>query len=452
MAAAVTADAVIYLPGIMGSELRIGQKVVWGAKLGRILRQVFFRDVFEQLEPKPDDGIVAGNPISFPAMIPLLGSMEPYADLGKRLKGAVLRPEAVLAFGYDWRHPVGDAAAALAPIAKTHLTEWRARYDTIDRDERRGLGQPMLTLVGHSMGGLVAASYLANADADVAAQVRRVITLGTPFQGSLNALRVIATGEQLPFGLWSESLQRSAVKMPGLYDLLARYPSVEEPGSDLPRVLTPADVGSIGGSVDLALQAFDRMDGLMEQVATFSNRTLHCLSGTTQPTLQSVSIEHGIPTFGEEVTHADGYRADFGGDGTVYRYASTPTHIDGHPLPQSHGALAKTGEGTNYAAEIATLRRPGPYQGDGDLGLRIADVVQAGRPFDATVTAGSERPVTWRVQDAELGTVRMTRKSAVRDGEATISLTIPAAGLHRVTVAAGGFSAVERLVLAVESS
>lgn len=158
----VTSDAIIYLPGIMGSELVDAQdRVVWGLKPSLIFRQTVFGDVLDRLALRANDGIRASQPIQFPAAIPLLSSMEPYRALETRLKSVVVAPEAVRPFAYDWRKSVADAAEMLAPVARAHLNHWQARWKVLPDELKKGLPDPGLTLVGHSMGGLVASYFAA---------------------------------------------------------------------------------------------------------------------------------------------------------------------------------------------------------------------------------------------------------------------------------------------------
>lgn len=451
----MTSDAIIYLPGIMGSELvDANGDVVWGARLGKFVRHLFFRDVLERIEPSADDGIRASRTIQFPSYLPFMSTMEPYTNLGKRLSTIVPDEAAVLAYPYDWRHSITDAAAKLVPVARQHLANWQNRFRELDPDVRAGLPEPKLTLVGHSMGGLVASQYLTAHQGDGAENVRQIVTLGTPFRGSLDAVQVLATGKKLPFGLFSESLRASAQKMPGLYELIAHYKAVDDPSG--PRALTPADIASIGASEDLAASAFATTATLMDKVDALPAGMIRCLAGTSQPTLQSVRIIDGVPKFEEHLVDADGNRADHRGDGTVFRYAATPKGVESAPIPQGHGALARVTEGTEFATHVATARDPGAFLGDGYHGLRVPDVAIAGEPFDIEVISGSEA-------DAVSGSLLIHEADSASEmpidfqdlpiqpptTKKTISIATP--GLHRVSLSAGSFSPVEASVLVVES-
>jgi hypothetical protein len=62
--------------------------------------------------------------------------------------------------------------------------------------------------------------------------VRRVITLGTPLAGAVNALRGLASGRYLPLGLFATSLRDATRTMPGVYERLATYKCVDEGDED----------------------------------------------------------------------------------------------------------------------------------------------------------------------------------------------------------------------------
>lgn len=439
---AKTSDALIYLPGIMGSELVDDRgNVVWGLKPSLIFRQALFGDVLERLELRPGDGIRASRPVRFPVNLPLLTAMEPYSALEARLKTAALRPEAVRSFAYDWRKSIAVAAAELAPFARAHLTEWRRRWRALPDDERKG-PEPRLTLVGHSMGGLVASHFAAFGDDDEA--VRRIVTLGTPFGGSLNAVNVLATGDALPMRLFARALRDTARTLPGLHELLARWECVAD-GRTL-RKLTAADLVGIGASRELFDAASETMDGLQAALrgeAGARRPSVRCLVGTTQPTRQTVAFRDGVPTFFESIDDVD-HR----GDGTVFRFAAVPDDVEPSYLPQSHGALAKTQEAVEFVAAVLTERKLGEFMAPRGVGVRAPEVVAVGEPFSIEIV-DAQPGVGCQLQDAEENRLVTTALARDEGGVLRATFNAPRPGLYRVAVAGGGFSPVERLVGAV---
>ena len=74
-------------------------------------------------------------------------------------------------------------------------------------------GSKQVTLIAHSMGGLICRSYLARHGSD---RVDRLLTLATPHQGS--ALARIGIGknarEMQPGSLWLRDMANKAIKIP----------------------------------------------------------------------------------------------------------------------------------------------------------------------------------------------------------------------------------------------
>lgn len=117
-------------------------------------------------------------------------------------------------FGYDWRKPNS--------VSGNLLRQKVNQYDCV-------------IIVAHSMGGLVTSHMLK--DTSIRQKIEKVITLGTPYLGSLEMLPVMSHGhfgyintalENLPrFIAWiaketvlQPMLQAMAVNIPSLYELL----------------------------------------------------------------------------------------------------------------------------------------------------------------------------------------------------------------------------------------
>jgi pimeloyl-ACP methyl ester carboxylesterase len=440
-----TSDAIVLLPGIMGSELvdRDG-KVVWGMKLGLLIRQAVFHNALARLalpEDGEDDGIRASRPVQLPVKLPLLTSIEPYRNVEERLRGVALRREAVLTFAYDWRRSIEEAAAALAAAAERHLERWRRSWQNIPLEERRQLPEPQLTLVGHSMGGLVARWFtevLGGRDL-----VRQIITLGTPFAGSLNAVRVLADGDYLPLALFASALRDTGRTFNGLYELVPLYQCVEENNHPNLRTITAADIVSVGAEEARAAAAIaihERLTAAV-QAAGAARCPIRALIGVQQPTFQTVQFHAGTATFAERLRGED-HR----GDGTVYRYSAAPHGVEPLPLPQTHGALAKTEEAIAFIEHVLTDRDLGEVQAPPGFGIRLPDMVGPGQPFDVSVIDG-ESGGTCRVTNAETNEQVAVSLVTRRAQDAAATVSIPNPGLYRVTITSGGYSSVQELVL-----
>lgn len=128
-------------------------------------------------------------------------------------------PVPAYAFAYDWRQDSRLIAARLGEFIA----------EVIDRANllRRYSGRcQAVDLVGHSMGGLVIAACLAGGkhlSSTGRPQVRRVVTLGTPYLGAVDALAKFATGESEIVGQRRHTEREIARLTPSLYQLLPVY-------------------------------------------------------------------------------------------------------------------------------------------------------------------------------------------------------------------------------------
>ncbi len=128
-------------------------------------------------------------------------------------------PVPAYVFSYDWRQDNRLTAARLGDFIA----------EVIDRANllRRYSGRcQAVDLVGHSMGGLVIAACLAGGkhlSSTGRPQVRRVVTLGTPYLGAADALAKFATGESEIVGQRRHTEREIARLTPSVYQLLPLY-------------------------------------------------------------------------------------------------------------------------------------------------------------------------------------------------------------------------------------
>jgi hypothetical protein len=496
----ITHDAVVVIPGIMGSELchRGTDRVVWGVNDLRWLSRAWtHRDGMAELALTDaeqdalahDTGQLRNNPLypttswrypktarleatrllRFPAAAPFLHGFEPYTPLLRRIRQVVADPAAILEFAYDWRLPVEFNAHLLATAITTHLQQWRAH--PAQEEARRAAADPRparLVLVAHSMGGLLARglSLIPGAtDGGVqAVDIRTTITLGTPFYGSAKAVVLLNTGSGAPLPMPHRRLRAVAATMPGVYDLLPTYRCLHATDAtgveDVVR-FTPAHVVAVGGDRELAEAALAHHDRL-ETTELVGHRAV---VGVAQRTWQSLRLNAGT-VLAEEKSYRwdgedllrDGYGrplyTDRRGDGTVYRGAAAPLGIQSPPIPlaQQHGALASSSEAADFVcAALTDWGSLGIGLGaEEGIGLDVPDVVTTGEPFDVAVT-GEDDPaaLTCRIHDAATGEqVSAPRLGARRNGTGlTVQVRLAEPGLFRVAVTTGGSAPVSQLVL-----
>jgi pimeloyl-ACP methyl ester carboxylesterase len=219
-------NPVIVIPGITASSLVDNYPL----EADEIWTMVFNKE-YERVALHPDD-------LRYEAVEP--ARVQPgqlfavYGDLIRALRHELSsradKPTPVFAFPYDWRMDVQTTAGKLAQfvdevIARTRLLRHYADADKLQVD-----------LVGHSMGGLVICEYLSQVGRR--SNVEKVVTIGTPFLGSIEAIVKIATGMSLLTGPEPKEREREAARVtPALYQLFPSYAG--------------ATVGPDGGDVDV---------------------------------------------------------------------------------------------------------------------------------------------------------------------------------------------------------
>ena len=315
----------------MGSRLVTDSGPIWGlgrAGGGRPWRR---RQAHAPLAVGEDERDGRSTPVrpdgllAFPFWVPVLGGFEPYGDLVRRLR----------------RHSVDDAAvvdvnaARLATTMHEVLREWRLHpaqqvATRLHPDERPA----QIVLAAHSVSGL-----LVQALRDIPGaldDVRAVVTMGTPFGGSVRVLELLARGDGGPPTLSRRALREVGRTMPGLYDLLPTFPCVFT--GDMLETLSPAAVRDLGGDEGLAKTSLSALSASDPQHVLPGHRLIR---GWRQPTPQSVRIEAGRLT-------ADWQTYDRRRDGTLV------SDTIGRPLPVDY-----RGDGTVSppAARSAASRR-----------------------------------------------------------------------------------------------
>jgi len=442
------ADMVVLLPGLTGSVLRKDGKDLWGPSAGSLLGAALSRG--GRLEPlvlqedpvdREDlgDGVVATRVFPDIHLIPGLWKIDGYSKLAETLQRSLaLEPgHSYFEFPYDWRRDIRVAARLLARRAHGWLTRWR---------RRSGNGDARLVLVAHSMGGLVARAFLELHDGWRTA--RALVTFGTPFRGSPNALEVLSNGSRKgPFGFVDlTDLARSCTSV---HQLLPLYPVVETGGRRLGRVtevalpnVDPERVArgaAFHEEIRRAVESHRRSSHYRERgYAVFP------VVGVGQTTPQSVRVVDGrlelVPTWRGE---------DHSGDGTVPRASATPLErghegramYAGTRHASLQGAAATLthvmGLLTGLDIDLDAYRVAAPTLGH--IALEAGDVYWRNEPIEIRARTDREGVrLTARVRLARGGPV-VARASLRRgpDGAQTAELAPLPPGSYRLTVTGG---------------
>jgi len=262
------ANPVVFVPGITASELRDEYPVdfdrVWAVVTKDYARVALHPDD-PRYEAKQPARVVGDRLFR-------LVYGEFVEELRHNLSPKPTLPVPVFPFGYDWRQPLEITAARLAVF----IEEVAARTALLPHYHKAGYGEvSKVNLVGHSMGGLVIAEYLAQAKGGHKAA--KIATLGSPFRGSHEAVLKVATGTADLGTNRSSSREREVARVtPALYHLVPSYPGAvaADPGlkSDLfdPNAWQPAVLQSIEQYVRLYGRTSgspqDRARALFEQM------------------------------------------------------------------------------------------------------------------------------------------------------------------------------------------
>ena len=337
-------DMVVLLPGITGSVLQKDGKDVWAISgqaawrwlrsLGNSLQELLLTD-------QDPGGIVAARVMPDAHVVPGLVKIDGYSATAKLVSdtfdvvpGSIwdTRPANFIEFPYDWRLDNRINARRLAELLSDRLPRWR---------EYSGNTDARVIFLAHSMGGLVVRHYLEVLEGW--RDCRALITFGTPYRGSLNALNFLANGYKRLFMDLSEVMR----SFPSMYQLLPIYRALRI-GEDYVRVAEAASVPGIHRARAQDALAFHReIEAKVEEHRKdpdylAKGYVIVPVVGTRQPTLQSAVLADARLTAGPELpSWIDPGLAD--GDGTVPRASAIPIELsDAYRdsfVPERHGSL-----------------------------------------------------------------------------------------------------------------
>jgi hypothetical protein len=185
------------------------------------------------------------------------------------------------------------------------------------RERRRAYPSSQLIMIGHSMGGLVARYYAECLDTNK--YTGRIITIGTPFQGSVKALAALASNRvRLTAGPLVVSVELGELlrTLPSVAELLPSYPCL---GTDRDSLVALGPETVIPG---LPNHVRDHGIAFHREISTAV-----AANGADRPVYSPI-LCHRQPTplwatigaYGVE-TQSDKY---LGGDGTVTRLSAIP--------------------------------------------------------------------------------------------------------------------------------
>ncbi|HET6489510.1 MAG TPA: hypothetical protein VFG28_07080 [Syntrophales bacterium] len=427
----VSRDLVVVLPGIMGSTLAKNKKLVWAPSAGSVLRAIATfggsireltlpaeigdehpADDVEPVALMPDlhllPGIWSAN-IGYGKLLDWLRAkfhfVEPSPDDPSRIPNLLPMP-------YDWRLSNRYNGRRLKRIVEPALERWQSR------------GAPYsdakIIFICHSMGGLVARWYIEKEGG--AAFTRKLITLGTPYRGALNALDQLVNGVRKGIGPLKADLTNFVRSLPSVHQLLPEYACIDSSGDLFKTTQVPVPNLNAANISD-AMQFHDEMDeaALLNTTHAYD---IHPIVGFRQRTYTTARI---VDESVEPIETIGGN--DEGGDATVPRISAIPKkeRLDSPIIrwvADQHGSLQSNQAVLDELEGILTAK-PMVYKAASrhELGVRIEPLVLTGErvAVEATVAGGERIALQARVIDEGGNEV------------ATVFLQ-PSGGIHRASI------------------
>ncbi len=359
---------IVFIPGIKGSQLYEGEHKRWYPSTASDLDALVL-----------NNPLTPGEPIRQVAIPKLLKKVTVYKGILDEFSERNLK-----VFTYDWRQSV-----------LSHLADLDALLDTIDG---------RITLIAHSMGGLLLKAYLLQgASDDNKAKIDKVITIGTPWHGSPFAYRVLRYGETIyaeDDGIGAGlSLDRDRVAKllgetyPSVYELMPSetYYNMEGGKFAIREDNTPASWQEIMSSLSHSqFQNYTQyalpLQELMQQPLDVPH---FALIGYGFATLQSIGL-----TGSERKKGMKQQSTFFNGDFTVPLISARTPNANEFFVRGQHSELCSMEETLNWIKWVLN-------GGHGQLPAGITTTVPDAQRFSSKIFARIMCPVGFTVTDCE---------------------------------------------------
>ena len=425
-------DLVVLIPGIGGSVLQRDGHDIWAFSAGAALRGVLsLGESVKRLELHGDDAVASdlGDGIKATRLMP---DLHVVPGLGWKIDGYTKIKERLFQrfdcraghnyfeFPYDWRRDNRAAARLLAVAAKGWLKSWR---------EESGHADAKLVLLGHSMGGIVARFFLESAELEGWKDTRTLITFGTPYSGSLNALDFLVNGFKKGFGPFSINLSPMLRSFTSVYQLLPSYRCLEGPNDTWLRL---DDVDWAGTGID---------DGRLKTAIKLQRDLRSAVDARIAVTGRGYDVRPVVGDFqdtgwaarrtGKSIEVMAFRRPEEeGGDGTVPKVSAVPHEslagwVNATFVAQKHGSLQNDEPVFNHLAGVLRSDPIGPDvfpAADDAIALEVDDVT-------------TEEPFVVRARPAQGGTELRAVVTPLGGGKArSEKLHATADGWHELVV------------------
>jgi pSer/pThr/pTyr-binding forkhead associated (FHA) protein len=297
---------VVFVPGLMGSELWLGNERVW-PNIKQLFKnpELFRYPSSIPLEPR---GIVDEVVI-----VPNLIKMDQYNRLGDYLVEDLgyERGKDFFEFAYDWRQDVRLSARQLGEM-----------IDTLPKS------QPV-TIIAHSLGTMVSRYYIERLDGKK--RVERVILMGGPHQGAVKGLTsLLIAPEILPFGLMGERFRQLSLTFPTSFQIIPTYPcAIDQNGKKINFLEDESWVSEEHRPMLRAARQFRQELGRRTSIPALS------IFGYGIKTIAGITLKCNDSGKLTEIS----YKSEPSGDSSVLEKSAVLEGTDIHPVQQYHGSL-----------------------------------------------------------------------------------------------------------------
>lgn len=438
-------DVVVLLPGILGSVLNKDGADVWGLSAGAVTRAIWSlgKNIGDLEIPaervdddRYDDGVTASRLFPDAHLIPWFWKIDGYSLISQTLKSkfGLVEGQNYFEFPYDWRRDNRIAARRLQELSQKWLADWK---------KSSGNNNAKLILIGHSMGGLVSRYFVEALEGWRI--TRKLITFGTPYQGSMNAVANITEGLVKRLGsIDLIKLSDMLRSFTSVYQLLPTYRCCDIGDGNLIRLndknvmIQHLDSRRVQSAFTFHQEIKDAVKKNEEDDDYIKNRyQIHPFVGLYQPTSQSVRITDQKVEILREIGNKD-----IDGDGTVPSISATPYEWENQDLAvfaaEKHSSLQ------NFSPLLVQLGRLLTNQNikfsefkalPSRIGLDVSDAVQVKEPIFVQARSEIFSDLTVEIMNADT-------EEIVRAGDLTKDLgewqkgefAPLRAGTYRITV------------------
>jgi pSer/pThr/pTyr-binding forkhead associated (FHA) protein len=306
LAATTGRQPVVFVPGMMGSELWLGNERIWPN-----VKYLFKNsDLYQYPSKTPLDPRAIVDQV---VIVPNLIKLDQYNRLGDYLTEELgyERGKDFFEFPYDWRQDVRISARQLGEMIET-----------------LALPQPIV-LIGHSLGTMVSRYYIERLGGGK--RVSRAVLMGGPHSGAVKGLTSMLVAPQiLPFGIMGQKLQEVVMTFPASYQIIPTYAcAVDQEGNKINFLEEESWVPEKYRHLLREARKF------RQELGKRSNYSGVSIYGYGIKTIANVRLNRSPNGELKDIS----YTSEPSGDSSVLERSAVMPGTEIHPVQQYHGSL-----------------------------------------------------------------------------------------------------------------